>query len=122
MKKFIAVTLPAVIALPAMAQATIWSLLNIVQSILNTLVPVLIALATVFVIWKAIQFARAEGDDKAEHQKGMISAIIALFILVSIWGLVSVLNSTFGINQGTGPANINNFQCYNPSTQTYQNC
>ncbi len=101
-----------------------FDILDIIQTIFNTLVPILVALATLFVIWKAIQFARAEGDDKAEKQSGMISAIIALFVLVSIWGLVAILNNTFGISQGTGPSNLNNFGCYDPNTNTVapQNC
>jgi hypothetical protein len=92
---------------------TVNTLLQTIQGIFNVLVPVLVALATILVIWKAIMFATSEGEDKAHNKESMIKAIIALFILVSIWGLVAVLNNTFGIQQGSGPGGQFTQPCFN---------
>ncbi|MCF7831852.1 MAG: pilin [Candidatus Pacebacteria bacterium] len=108
MKKFIIASLSSGAAfLPVFVFAqqpqTVNTLLQTIQGIFNVLVPVLVALATIIVIVQAIRFAMSEGEDKVHNKESMIKAIIALFILVSIWGLVAVLNNTFGIQQGTAP-------------------
>lgn len=80
---------------------TIFNLLGIIAAIMNVVIPILITLAVLYTIWGVIKYATAkESEDQAEGRRVIISGIIGLFIIVSIWGLVAVLNSTFGINQG----------------------
>ncbi len=65
----------------------------------NSIIPLLFALALAFFIWGVIKFTVADTESK-EKQKGkdfMIWGIIALFVMVSVWGLVNVLNLTFGV-------------------------
>ena len=90
----------------AVGGQTIFNLLAIIAAIMNVVIPILITLAVLYTIWGVIKYATAkESEDQAEGRRVIISGIIGLFVIVSIWGLVAVLNSTFGINQG-GP-NIN---------------
>ncbi len=80
---------------------TIFNLLGTISAIMNVVIPILITLAVLYVIWGVIKYATAkESEDQAEGRRVIISGIIGLFIIVSIWGLVGVLNSTFGIDQG----------------------
>jgi hypothetical protein len=80
---------------------TIFNLLGIISAIMNTVIPILITLAVLYTIWGVIKYATAkEAEDQAEGRRVIITGIIGLFVIVSIWGLVAVLNSTFGINQG----------------------
>jgi hypothetical protein len=78
---------------------------DIVQQLgdfINLLVPVLIALALVFFLWGLVSFILNSGDETArdEGKKKMIWGIIALFIIVSVWGLVALLNQLTGVGQG----------------------
>jgi hypothetical protein len=78
-----------------------FNILAVIAGLLNVVIPILITLGVVYVIWGVIKYATAkESDEQAEARKTIISGVIALFVIVSIWGLVAIINSTFNINQG----------------------
>lgn len=80
---------------------TIFNILGTIATILNVIIPILITLAVVYVIYGVIKYATAKDEDaQKEGRTVIVSGIIALFVIVSIVGLVAILNSTFGINQG----------------------
>lgn len=80
---------------------TVFNLLFTITNIMNVVIPILITAAVLYTIYGVIKYATAkESEDQAEGRRVIISGIIGLFVIVSIWGLVAVLNSTFGINQG----------------------
>lgn len=68
--------------------------------LIKSIVPLLFAVALVLFIWGVVQFI--QGADNEEKRKTgrdfMIYGIIALFVMVSVWGLVNVLSNTFGID------------------------
>lgn len=75
-------------------------ILGVISQIFGVLIPILITAAVVWVIVGIIKYATAKDDEaKNEGRKTMIHAIIALFVIVSIWGLVAILNNTFGVGQ-----------------------
>jgi len=75
------------------------SLFDAIRSILNAVIPIIIALAVVYILWGIVQSFVKGGDDerKAGHMK-ILYGIIALFIMISIWGLVNILVNTTGLN------------------------
>lgn len=77
-------------------------LIQQIGDLINLLVPILIALALVFFLWGLVTFIWNSGDESArdEGKKKMIWGIIALFIIVSVWGLVQLLNQLTGVEQG----------------------
>lgn len=80
---------------------TVFNLLGTITAIMNIVIPTLITAAVIYVIAGVIKYVTASDSDKqAEGRTMIISGIVGLFVIVSIWGLVAVLNSTFGINQG----------------------
>ena len=46
------------------------------------------------------------GEDKETGKQIMIWGIIALFVMVSVWGLVNVLSNTTGIGGAAAPTTI----------------
>ncbi len=66
--------------------------------IINPLIPVIMGLALLVFLWGVFKFIRAEGDEKEQGRKFLIWGIVGLFVMVSIWGLVSILQYTFGLN------------------------
>ncbi len=70
-------------------------LITCVIIILNSLIPLIIALIVVWVIWSAFQFARSEDADRSKWRSSIVWGIVALFVAVSIYGLVAILSGTF---------------------------
>jgi hypothetical protein len=67
--------------------------------IAGALIPLLVTLSVVVFIVGIIKYI-AGADEAAKRQEGrnfMIYGIVALFVLVSIWGLVGVIQGTFGL-------------------------
>ena len=63
---------------------------------LNLLVPLLIGVAVVYFIWQVFNYTIAGDEEKKKNAKtGIIWGIVGIFIMVSIWGLVGILQSTF---------------------------
>ena len=81
------------------------SLFQATRSILNAVIPIIIALAVVYILWGIVQtYIKADEESrKAGHMK-ILYGIIGLFVMLSIWGLVNVLVQTTGLNNNL-PAN-----------------
>jgi membrane protease YdiL (CAAX protease family) len=81
----------------------LFGLLAIAQGLVSRLVPFAVGLAVLAFFWFLIEFIW-KGRDDAEAKKrslsGMGYAVLALFVMVSIWGIVGFLGSMFGIGQG----------------------
>lgn len=61
--------------------------------------PLLVTLAVVIFIIGVIKYIvkSNEQKDREEGRKFMIYGIVALFVIVSIWGLVGIIQGTFGL-------------------------
>jgi len=72
----------------------------------NALIPFIFALAVIMFIWGVIKFFIINADEEAKREQGkqfMIWGIIALAVMVCVWGLVGILSNTFGINGSVLP-------------------
>lgn len=80
---------------------SILDLLSLAQTIVNRAVPFLIGLAVVALFVGVVGFLFQK--EAASHEKwgkflGM--AVLSLFVMVSIWGLVNFMGNIFGIGAG----------------------
>lgn len=67
----------------------------------QSIIPFLFSLAVVMFVWGTIKFFIIDVDEEAKREQGrqfMLWGIIALAVMVSVWGLVGVLTKTFGID------------------------
>jgi hypothetical protein len=48
-----------------------------------------------------------DSDAQKEARNIMVMGVIVLFVMVSIWGLVALLQDTFDIDSGAAPTDIN---------------
>ncbi|MFA6586162.1 MAG: hypothetical protein WCS86_03325 [Candidatus Paceibacterota bacterium] len=75
-------------------------LLTYINCIINrSVIPLIFALATVMFVWGVVQYV-INSDEEAKKEKGrefMVWGIIGLTVMFGIWGLVSILGNTFGI-------------------------
>jgi heme A synthase len=70
-------------------------------SLLKTTLTFLIALAVVWFIWNVIQYTISDDEEKKGKAKGqMVWGIVGIAVIVSIWGLVAILQNAFGVQQG----------------------
>jgi len=103
-----ALLLPAIAFAQSPQTGYISSLISQIQGIVNQLVPLLVGVAIVVFIWGVITYTTA-GESEDKQKKGrnyMIWGIIAIFVIVSIWGLVAILRQLTGttVNTAITPA------------------
>ena len=102
---------------PAAASAQSLSSLNNVNqvatrftSLLNTFTVLLISLAVVWIIINVVRYLIMKGpEERKEGGLRILYGIIGLFVIISIWGLVSILQNSFGTTN-TASQGINNIQ------------
>jgi hypothetical protein len=82
-----------------------------IGTVLAHLVPVLMGLALVLFIWGIVQFIFASGDEKeiATGKQRMIWGIIALFVIVAVWGLVGLIIDITDVGPDTAVAPFTGF-------------
>jgi uncharacterized membrane protein YkvI len=94
----------AILALPLIANAqNVQGIINTFGTILNLLIVLMIGVAIVFFFWGMIQYIRKAGEEKAKGLQTMLYGIIAIFAMVSVWGLVRILGNTFLGNVSNSP-------------------
>lgn len=108
MKKFSSFVIPLVITavLPLSASAqSLDAIMDKVLGWLDILLPVLGTLAIVYFFFGIIRFMSHAGDEKTrEEGKGiMIWGMIALFVMVALWGLVGYIQTSLGLDMAGGP-------------------
>jgi len=75
-------------------------LIESVRDIIDILIPLVAALALLYFFWGLAKFILNAGNEDAqkEGKNIMIWGIVALFVIVSVWGLVRFVGSALGIN------------------------
>ncbi len=73
---------------------------------LNTIIPILIVLGVLYFIWGVITYVISKDEEaKTRGRSVMIYGIIGLLVIVAVWGLVTLIRTSFGINLG-GPIGV----------------
>ena len=86
------------LALPALASAaTLLDTLALVNTFLNAMIGLFITLAIVVFFWGLIRYLLNAGEEKAAGLQIMFYGVIAIFVMVSIWGIIRLLQSTFKV-------------------------
>lgn len=83
---------------PALASAqTLLDTLALANTFLNAAIGLFITLAIVVFFWGLIKYLTEVGDKKNEGLQTMFYGVIAIFVMVSIWGIIRLLQSTFKV-------------------------
>lgn len=93
---------------PALAETTLGSLISAVnRKVLDPLIGLLLTLAIVVFFWGMVKYIRSLGEkEKKEGKDLMVWGIIALFVMVSVWGIVRLIANTIGLDNKTAPSPI----------------
>lgn len=112
MSKFLLLVATYVLPVFAMAQGpelgNIETLIDSIGRIIDRLLPLAVAAALLVFFWGLVKFILAQGDTDASEQgkKLMIWGIVALFVMVAVWGLVGFIGSALGIEPGANAPEI----------------
>lgn len=106
MKKIISIVslfMFPVVAFGAVGNAD--SLFALVNKTLQQILPVLMSIAVIYFIYNVLMYAIAGDEEKKKEAKNnMIWGIVALFVMVSVWGLVNILIGTFDFTGSETPS------------------
>ena len=89
---------------PFFAQAQgVQQLISRFDNLLSGVPVVIFGIALVFFLWGLAKFILVAGDEKKiqEGKNLMIWGIVAIFVMVSIWGIIRALQVIFGFNSVT---------------------
>lgn len=109
MKKIIStVGISAALLLPLLADAqstgqglsTLQYLISQVRQIVQSLIPLAFGLAILGFFWGLVKYIFAAGSEEgASNGKSiMLWALVALFVMSSVWGIIQLAQNTFGVN------------------------
>lgn len=100
----------AFLSLPQLAHAQasdngLFGVLNRAHELVNRLLPFVITLTLLVFLWGIFKFVMAGGNEEARKDaRGFILwGLIALAIMVSVWGLVNILIRTVGVDNTPPP-------------------
>lgn len=95
--------------MPLLAAAKdIQEVIGDIKGILESIIPLLMIIATVVFLWGVIRYITSAGDEDkiAEGRRLIIYGLIGLFVMVAVWGLVQVLVTTFGVGGTQIPGDV----------------
>jgi uncharacterized membrane protein YidH (DUF202 family) len=99
---------------------TISQVITRLQSVINLIIPFLVGLAVLVIIYGIFGFVSSAGDEEARAtaKQFIIWGVIGVFLMLSVWGLVTILVNSFGTDaSGAKNAAINNgIPVVNPGT------
>ena len=89
----------AVLALPSVVgAASLFDTLSLANTFLNALIGLFITLAIVVFFWGLIKYLwGASSENASEGLSIMMYGVIAIFVMVSIWGIIRLLQNTFKV-------------------------
>lgn len=67
----------------------------VIGCVLSRVAYLIIASAIVVFVYGMFKFISSEGDDKQGGREFMFWGIVGIFVMISFWGLVAILQSTF---------------------------
>ncbi len=103
MKNFVKNVLTfGVLLMPTFAFATpLEDLVIRTKSLVNLIIPLLVSVAIAYFIFSVIKYVGAKDEEtRADGRKMMINAIIALFVVLTLWGLVRFIQQSLGVSSG----------------------
>ena len=78
-----------------------------ISTIIGYAVPVVVGAEMLVFLFGLLKFLVSGTDEEAQKdgRRFMVYGVVSLFVMLSVWGLVGVINQLTGINQG-GSGNL----------------
>jgi hypothetical protein len=87
------------------AGGNIIGLVDLIGTVIGLLTPIVVGLALLYFFWGLAKYILASGDESAKEsgKNIMIWGIIALFVMISVWGIVRLIGTTIGVTPDASP-------------------
>lgn len=72
------------------------SVLNLVAKLISFAFPALTAVAVIVFVYSMIRYILASAEDKTKDRKGLVYSLFALFIIVSLFGILKLVQNITG--------------------------
>ena len=115
MKKVISFSVSLFTPFFAFAQgADAFTILGTIRALADKIIPLLITVALIIFFYGVIRYVLVEEPEEKKKMRGIIvKGLIGFFIMLSIWGLIGVIQRTFGVgNAKVGKSNIPTVDVY----------
>lgn len=73
------------------------SVINLINKLISFAFPTLTAIAVIVFIYTLIKYIMADPAEKENDRKGLIYSLVALFIIMSLFGVIRLGQNLFGI-------------------------
>lgn len=70
--------------------------LGIILGLINTIITILMVAAIAYFIFGVVKYIVSA--DKEEGKKVIINGLIGLFVIVAFWGIIKIVQNTFGLD------------------------
>jgi hypothetical protein len=102
---FLALSFPVfVFAQASTNSSTLTDVVGKITTLFKAILPVLVSLGVIYFIWGMVQYFIGDSEEaKKTGRDRIVYAIIGLAVIVSLWGLVTILGQTLGLNNNTVP-------------------
>src|SRR3989338_8395997 len=108
---FILVIFPFVTQAQVCSQKNLACVINTIIKYLNQVLVLMIGLAVVIFVWYIIQYFIKPNEDRKNAGMYVMYSLIGFFVILSFWGLVNILQNTFGLkNENNQPASWTSFR------------
>jgi len=101
LKNVIVLAVASAIVVPSITSAAnvenLGGLIRLLASFINPIAAIITGLAFIFFLWGIAKYIFSAGDEnkKQEGKSIMLWGIIGLFVMFSIWGILTILFNTF---------------------------
>lgn len=124
LNKFLLIIITAFAPAVTLAQEkkTLATLIDTIVGYFDSFLLLLMGFAIVMFTWYVIQYFIKPNAERKEASMYVLYSVIGFFVLLSFWGLVNVLQNTFGLgNETYKPSSWTSFSNLFPSGSTVNN-
>lgn len=107
--------------IPIANAQTIEGIVSRITSILNLIIPIIFAIATIVFFWGIVLFITSGGDEekRKEGRAYIIYGLIGLFVMIAVWGIVNVMIGFFFTGGLPGAPNVPKIPGFGGSNNTW---
>lgn len=79
---------------------TLFGILSTLAGLINLATPIVVALALLYFFWGLASYILNAGEEEGRKKarNTMIWGLLALFVMVSVWGIINVVRDTFQLD------------------------
>lgn len=81
---------------------TLACVINDIIGYLNLTLYLLMAIAILMFVWNVINYFIKPNENRKDAGTYVMYSVIGFFVILSIWGIVNIVNNTFGLGNSGG--------------------